>query len=111
MSKIEINEVEAILEDSIYPVGYKLSTAVNINNNGILNEQMLEKARRAFVMETVGVWSSELVNTSQGYPKDDISDVTFDIDVVILKRKDFETIKTFYEQFYTEGTTSINNQA
>lgn len=91
MKKIN-NEITTILEESIYPVSYQLKTPINVNN-GIMNEQMLERAKRAFVMETVGTWQNELVKTAQGYPVDDISDVIFTIDCVIIKRQDFDKLK------------------
>ena len=103
--------VHDILEEKFFPVNYTLSTAVNINNSGVLNEEMLEKAKRAFVMETVGVWKDELVSAKQGYPVNDISDVTFDIDVVVLKRKDFDTLKGYYEQLFEEGSENLADQA
>ena len=105
-----MNKLDEILEEKIYPVRYQMSTAVNVNN-GIMNEQVLEKAKRAFLMETVGVWKDELVKTSQGYPENDISDVIFDIDVVLLKRKDFEFLKKAYEQLFSEGKERVNNKA
>lgn len=85
-----------IIEEKVYPVNYQLKTPINVNN-GILNDQMLERAKRAFVMETVGVWKDDIVKTAQGYPQDDVSDVIFDIDVVILKRDDFDRLKLILE--------------
>tara|TARA_R110000822_G_scaffold302649_1_gene426924 strand:- start:12198 stop:12515 length:318 start_codon:yes stop_codon:yes gene_type:complete len=105
-----MNRVEQILEENIYPVRYQMSTAINVNN-GVMNEQVLDKAKRAFLMETVGVWKDDLVKTSQGYPENDISDVVFDIDVVVLKRKDFEMIKNVYEQLFSQGEENIVDKA
>lgn len=105
-----MNRVEQILEEKIFPVKMQMSTAINVNN-GIMNEQVLEKAKRAFLMETMGVWKDDLVKTSQGYPKDDISDVIFDIDVIVLKRKDFEIIKGVYEQLFSQGEEDLVHKA
>jgi len=106
-----LDKIETILEENIYPVAYTLSTAVNINNSGTLNEQMLEKAKRAFIMETIGVWGNELVGVKQDYPQGDIADVTFDIDVVVLKRKDFNKLKGFYEQLFESGEENFTDKA
>jgi hypothetical protein len=106
-----MNKVEEILEEKIYPVSYQLTTSVNINNSGTLNTQMLEKARRAFIMETVGTWAEELVSSRQDYPKNDIADVTFGIDVVVMKRKDFNILKSYYEQLFEEGAQNVRDEA
>ena len=105
---ITVDDLTTILEDKNYQVAYKLTTEINTNNSGTLDTQMLERAKRAFIMETVGVWSNELISTRQEYPKENTTEVTFGIDVVILKRKEFDKIKRFYEQLLESREESIN---
>ncbi len=98
-------EVERILEEGMYPVKYTLSTPINVNN-GVLNDDMLNRARQSFLSRTVGTWGEELVDTHQEYPENDISEVVFDIDVVLLKGEDFKLLKEYYErdeQLFSEG--------
>jgi|TARA_R110000822_G_scaffold152112_8_gene291366 hypothetical protein len=108
--KYGVDELSTILEERVYTVATEMSTAINVNN-GILNTSVLEKAKRAFIMETVGMWGEELVKTKQGYPQHDISEVTFGIDCVILKRKDFEILKGYYEQLFEEGKENLVTKA
>ena len=89
-------QVDRILEDKVFPVSYEMVTAINVNN-GMMNEEMLEKARHSFLTRTVGVWAGELVKTEQQYPENDISDVVFGIDIVILKRKDFDILQDAFQ--------------
>jgi hypothetical protein len=110
-NRVTMKAVEEVLEEKFFPVSYSLSTAVNINNSGTLNESMLEKAKRAFIMETIGVWKDDLVQTKQGYPVGDVSEVQFDIDVVILKREDFELIKKYHEQLFETGGENFPDKA
>lgn len=90
-------KIESILENKVYPVSYEMVTAINVNN-GMLNDEVMEKARHSFLTHTVGIWAGELVKTDQQYPENDISDVIFGIDVVILKRKDFEVLQSYLEK-------------
>lgn len=101
--------LDLIFEERVYPVMFSSSTSIN-TNNGILNEAFVEKARRRFLVETVGVWAEELVKTKQHYPHNDISAVDFETDIVILKQKDFNKIQKFYEQFSKEGQKAIYNR-
>ena len=92
-----MEKIKDILEDRVYHVSTQMMTSINVNN-GLLNKDMLERAKRSFIGQTVGVWKDELITTQESFPEDDISDVVFDIDVVLLKRKDFKLIKKYIEQ-------------
>lgn len=111
MSKTILNKVQDILTDNVYNVSHELSTDISNNENGILDVNTVDKAKRAFLMETVGVWKDELVYTKQGYPKGDISNVTFGIDCVVMKKKEFNLLIQLYEQLSEEGQANIPTKA
>jgi len=111
MSNISIDQVGHVIEEQAMVAKQTLSTAVQLTKAGTISDVILEKAKRAFVMETVGVHSDDLVRFNQGYPEDGFSEITFDIDCVVLKRKDFETIKGFYEQLLEKGSEDLVDRA
>lgn len=88
MDKKEINN---ILDRALPAFNAKI---VSINtNNGILNEEYLEKQKRMFMRETMQFFLDELITTKQEYPENDISDVNMITDFFIIKRKDLLKIK------------------
>lgn len=94
MNKEELLDV---LEEDIYHVVVNHKSAVNINNSGTLNDAALEKERQLVIMDAVKYLADELINTRQGYPEGDVSEVDFTGDFVILTRKDYNLIKLFLE--------------
>lgn len=87
-----------ILEDSIYPVSMRHKSAININQSGTLNTEKLDKEKKLFFKASTVHLVEELVKKVQHYPIDDISEVDFEIDVVVLKRKHYDKIKEFIEK-------------
>lgn len=65
-------------------------------NNGILNNTNIRKEKVSLVKNAVEYLAEEVVSSVQHYPVNDISQVDLELDVVVLKRKDFEFLK---EQF------------
>lgn len=100
-----MSNIDFIIEEKVMPVSMQLTTPLEVTQAGVVDSQLLDKAKKSFIRETVGVWANELVRTNEGYPKDKVSEVLFDIDAVILKRGDFEKIKEFIQG----GTSTINN--
>lgn len=91
------NKILDILEDNIYPVNFRHKTAININQSGTLNKEKLEKEKRLFFKFATDYLIDEVVTKVQHYPHDDISEVDFETDIIVLKRKHFDKIKEFIE--------------
>lgn len=86
-----------ILEDNVYHVSMRHKTAININQSGTLNTEKLDKEKKLFFRASTVHLVEELVKKVQHYPHDDISEVDFEVDVVVLKRKHYDKIKQFIE--------------
>tara|TARA_R110000772_G_scaffold54130_2_gene123594 strand:+ start:2518 stop:2799 length:282 start_codon:yes stop_codon:yes gene_type:complete len=86
-----MNKELELLEEKGYQVVWSATTAIP-TKAGMLNKDILAKAKADFLKETISIWKDDLVFTSQGYPANGFSDVIFDIDVVILKRDDYERL-------------------
>lgn len=82
-----------ILEDNAYTVHNYREDYINVNNNGILNEELLDKVRRRLLSESISYLAEDLVSKVQHYPEDDISKVEFETDFVVLKRSHFNILK------------------
>lgn len=81
----------SLLKDKIYQVHGVHNTAINVNN-GILNERLLRRERKLFLQSTMSDLADNLVTKRQGYPQNDLSDVEFETDFVIMKRDDFNEV-------------------
>jgi hypothetical protein len=73
---------------------YKKSVHSLNTNNGILNEANLKFAKQTLLFDTVRELT-DLVETKQGYPQNDISDVNMEIDCVIMSRKRYNKLINF----------------
>lgn len=94
MNKEEILEV---LEEDVFHVVIDHKSAVNINNSGTLNESKLDREKKLVLHNAIDYLSDELIRTKQYYPMDDVADVDFKGDFVIIKRKDYNLFKLFIE--------------
>jgi hypothetical protein len=86
-----------VLEDNTYTVHNYKEHYINNNNNGILNEEHLEREQRRLLSESISYLAEELVSSVQHYPEGDISKVELVTDFVVLKRTDFDVIKQLIE--------------
>lgn len=96
--KITREKVLTIVNNNINVVYGIYNSAVNINQSGTLNEEKLNRERKLFLKSCVEDLAPELVSKKQGYPHDDISEVEFETDFVIIKRKDFDKVLKYIEK-------------
>lgn len=94
-------KVLEILEEDVFPIAGEFHTAININQSGTLNEDKLKKERELYLKILTSWLSSELITKTQDYPYNDISNVKFEADFVVIKRKEFDYIKQFVESIMT----------
>jgi hypothetical protein len=85
-----------ILENYFFPVINEDNTYID-TNNGILNNELVERRKRVFLKESMYYLVEELVNTVQDYPEDNLSKVTFSTDFMVVKRSDFEKLVSLLE--------------
>lgn len=85
-----------ILENYFFPVTNEDNTYID-TNNGILNNELVERRKRVFLKESMYYLVEELVNTVQDYPEDNLSKVTFSTDFMVVKRSDFEKLVSLLE--------------
>ena len=90
--------INTIFSERVLTVKQTLETKIPVEPAGVLNGPILDRAKRAFIMETVGIYKDEIVHTNHKYPTRDSVEVQFDIDVVVLRKKDYEILKGYYEQ-------------
>lgn len=94
-------KVLQVLEYDTFPIAGELHTAININQSGTLNEEKLKKERE-FYLKTLTSWlAPELIKKTQHYPHNDIADVDFEADFVIMQRETYNYIKEFVESIIT----------
>lgn len=89
-------EMIEILENYFFPVTNEDNTYID-TNNGILNNELVERRKRVFLKESMYYLVEELVNTVQDYPEDNLSKVTFSTDFIVVKRSDFEKLVSLLE--------------
>jgi hypothetical protein len=89
-------EMIEILENYFFPVTNEDNTYID-TNNGILNNELVERRKRVFLKESMYYLVEELVNTVQDYPEDNLSKVTFSTDFMVVKRSDFEKLVSLLE--------------
>jgi cell fate regulator YaaT (PSP1 superfamily) len=94
-------KVMQIIEEDVFPIKGEFHTAININQSGTLNEEKLKKERELYLKILTSWLAPELVNKTQDYPYNDISNVKFEADFVVIKRKEFDYIKKFVESIVT----------
>lgn len=89
-------EMIEILENYFFPVTNEDNTYID-TNNGILNNELVERRKRVFLKESMYYLVEELVNSVQDYPEDNLSKVTFSTDFMVVKRSDFEKLVSLLE--------------
>ncbi len=92
------SDILNILEENTYSVSGQLHTAININQSGTLNKEKLERERLFYWKQLTSWLAPLLISKKQSYPYQDISNVEFNADFVIMKREDFETVKEYVEE-------------
>ena len=98
MNKEKVSE---ILEEDVFPITGEYYTAININQSGTLNKEKLEKERELYLKILTSWLAPELISKTQDYPYNDITNVKFEVDCVIIKKGEFDYIKKFVESIMT----------
>jgi hypothetical protein len=88
------NNIEYINEilDNALPAFNNKTVSINANN-GILNDNFLERQKSLFLKETLQYHRDNIIKVKQGYPIEDISDVTLTSEFFILPRKEYLHLK------------------
>ncbi len=88
-----------LLDEEVFTVFNKEVASINANNNGLLNESVLDKRKRLLLKTAVEYLTDEVVKVKRGYPVKDIQDVGLEVDCVIMNRETFNIIKNYiYEK-------------
>lgn len=61
-------------------------------NNGILNQDNIEFAKKTFLFDTVRNLVDEFVKTKQHYPENDVSLVEMEIDCVLISKEEYSKL-------------------
>lgn len=80
-------KIQDILEECS-PI-YNLKNISINTNNGILNEEYLERQKNIFIKESIAHLRDSLIKINQGYPHNDISDIQMTTEFFIIPRKKF----------------------
>jgi len=64
---------------------------INLNNSGTMNQSNLDFTKRTMLFDVIRE-HTELVETKQGYPNSDVSEVQMTIDCVVMSRKRYEML-------------------
>lgn len=83
--------------DEAFIVHAEETHAIN-TNNGILNDEYLRYHKKQFLKKAVSYLTEEVVKHKQGFPNNDLSDVTLSTDFVVLTRKDFDKLTGIIEK-------------
>lgn len=97
-----------ILED-VLPVYSTQKHSIN-TNNGILNDEYLSYHKKAMLKKVIGYFSNELVNIKQGYPKNDLSEVEFSTDFIMIKRKEYTKLIDLIMTLVEESNKGKENE-
>lgn len=87
-NKDKLNE----LLDNVMPAFNNKTVCIN-TNNGILNENFLERQKSLFLRDTLEYHRENLIKVRQEYPIDDISDVHLTTEFFIIPRDEYLQIK------------------
>lgn len=90
-----------ILEHDLYPVINTDETYID-TNNGILNNDLVERRKRVFLKDSMTYLLNEVVKVTQDYPQDNLSKVTFDTHFYIIKPKDLAKLIELVENLEDE---------
>lgn len=80
------------LLDNALPAFNNKTVSIN-TNNGILNENFLERQKSLFLKETLEYHRNKIIHIKQDYPYNDISDVHLASEFFILPRREYLQIK------------------
>lgn len=84
-------EVEMIIEDGVHNVtsikDYRLPTI-----NGMLNKDDIHSLKKRVIAEATEYLVDSLITTSQEYPENESSIVTFKLDCVLLTKADYNKL-------------------
>lgn len=86
-----IDKLNEIL-DNVLPAFNNKTVSIN-TNNGILNNNFLERQKSLFLKETLEYHRPLLINVTQDYPENDISEVHLSSEFFIIKRDDYLKLK------------------
>lgn len=88
-------DVGYLLDEEVFTVFNKEVASVNVNNNSIVNEDAVNKRKRALLRDAITYLTEELVTAKKGYPKKDIRDINLEVDCVVMNRSTFNKIKKY----------------
>lgn len=87
-----IKDIKNILEEDALPINNSMETYID-TNNGILNDQLLERQKKMFLKDSMSYVVDDLVKITQDYPHDNLSKVDFNTGFYIIRREDFFKLK------------------
>lgn len=102
----KIDKIKFMLEENIFPIFNTDETYID-TNNGILNDELLERKKKSFLKDSLVYTIDELIKVKQSYPQDNLSKVTFDTEFFILKKDDFLKIVKLIDEL-DETTCKCN---
>lgn len=82
--------------ENIYLVHFEEKDAVD-TNNGILNAEYLTYQKRRLLKNAITYLTDDLVKHRQEFPNNNISDVNYSADFVVMQRKDFDELEKLIE--------------
>lgn len=91
------DEILKILENDVFTVYAEQKDYVD-TNNGILNESYLAKRKKLLLKKSVEYLADEVIKVDQSYPVNDVSEVTMNIDLVVMKKEDLDYILKYIEE-------------
>lgn len=91
------NKVLEVLEEDSFPIAGEYHTSININQSGTLNQDKLRREQELYLKLLTSWMAPHLIEKKQYYPHDDIAEVVFSADFVIMERTAYDYIKSFVE--------------
>lgn len=99
--KYKINDIL----DNVMPAFNNKVVSIN-TNNGILNNNFLERQKSIFLRETLEYHKDSLIKVRQEYPNNDISDVKLTSEFFIIPRSEYLKLK----QLINKESNKENNE-
>jgi len=92
-----IKDIKNILEEDALPINNSMETYID-TNNGILNDQLLERQKKMFLKDSMSYVVDDLVKITQDYPHDNLSKVEFSTGFYIIRWRDFVKLKELVDK-------------
>lgn len=98
-----MNNIENIIEDEILPVFNSYETYID-TNNGILNDELIQREKNRFFIDSIKYIRDQVVNVKQHYPEDNLSKVEIETEFYVISKESFENLK---KEIYELSKTRI----